>query len=215
MTPKYKEVFEHNAAWAASKTHHDDQYFSRLAEGQHPDFLFIGCSDSRVHANEVMGLEPGDVFVQRNIANIVSNTDMNVHAVIQYAIEVLDVKHIIVCGHYGCGGIKAAMKPKDMGLLNGWLRNISDVYRLHFDELSLIEDEEARFDRLVEKNVEEQCYNIIKTPYIQERYKKLGYPTVHGWVYDIKTGLLKDLHLNYKEVINKYGTIFDMFPDLQ
>ncbi len=159
----YEQIFENNKRWVAEKKASDKDFFENLARGQHPDFLYIGCSDSRVTAEDLMGLQPGEVFVHRNIANIISNTDLNAMSVINYAVVHLQVKHIVVCGHYYCGGVKAAMQPEDLGILNPWLRNIRDVYRLHKDELNGISREEDRYKRLVELNTEEQCINIIKT----------------------------------------------------
>lgn len=206
----YKQVFENNKKWVESKLAEDAGFFNKLAKEQTPEFLYIGCADSRVPANEIMGLEPGDVFVHRNIANIVANTDMNAHSVIQYAVEALRVKHIIVCGHYGCGGVKAAMQPKDLGLLNGWLRNVRDVYRLHRAELDGIKDEDAKYNRLVELNVQEQCINVIKTAFVQKAYNKTGFPTVHGWVYDLHNGILKDLDIDFPAVLKDIQSIYDL-----
>ena len=159
----YKRIFTENIKWVEKKNAESPDFFHHLAESQNPDYLYIGCSDSRVHANEIMGLKPGDVFVHRNIANMVVNNDLNVLSVINYAVEYLNVKYIIVCGHYNCGGIKAAMESKDLGILNPWLRNIRDVYRLHEKELDGISNSSDRYNRLVELNVYEQCLNIIKT----------------------------------------------------
>src|SRR5436190_13525524 len=158
----YAEIFENNRKWIAEKTGTNKDFFSQLAQDQNPEYLYIGCSDSRVTAEELMGLGPGEVFVHRNVANLVCNVDLNVMSVINYAIRHLKVKHIIVCGHYNCGGVKAAMQPKDLGILNPWLRNIRDVYRLHMEELDVISDEKKRYNRLVELNVQEQCVNVIK-----------------------------------------------------
>ncbi|MEQ1508690.1 MAG: carbonic anhydrase [Myxococcota bacterium] len=195
----YRRVFENNAKWVAERTEHDPTFFERMAKQQLPDFLYIGCADSRVPANQIMGLEPGEVFVQRNIANLVVNTDLNGQSVIEYAVEILHVKHIIVCGHYGCGGIAAAMEPRDLGLLNGWLREIRDVYRLYEAELDGIPDRDARFRRLVELNVHEQCNNVIKTAAVQKHWLQHGYPIVHGWVYDLHNGLLRDLGVPFEQ----------------
>ena len=205
---RYQQIFENNRAWIARKTKDDPEYFHKLAGDQHPDLLFIGCSDSRVPANEIMGLEPGDVFVHRNIANLVCNTDLNAQSVIQYGVENLGVKHVIVCGHYGCGGVAAAMKSADMGQLNGWLREIRDVYRLHRRELEAIDDEPARYRRLVELNVEEQCVNVIKTAFVQQSYTRRGYPTVHGWVYALEDGLLRDLNIPFREILERIREIY-------
>lgn len=206
----YNEIFENNRGWVESHIKDDPDFFTRLSTGQDPDFLFIGCADSRVPANEIMGLDPGEVFVHRNVANLVVNTDINAQSVIEYAVGHLDVKHVVVCGHYGCGGVAAAMQPADLGLLNGWLREIRDVYRLHKDELDGIEDEDARYRRLIERNVQEQCINLIKTAVVQKKYAKTGYPTVHGWVYDIGTGLLKDLEIPFAEILEDIQKIYDL-----
>lgn len=204
----YQKVFENNKKWVESKTANDPDFFVKLSKEQQPEFLWIGCSDSRVPANEIMGLEPGDVFVHRNIANIVPNTDVNVHSVIQFAVEALQVKHIIVCGHYGCGGIKAALQHQDLGKLNMWLRNIRDVYRLHREELNAIEDMDMRTNRLVELNVQEQCINVIKTSFVQKNFVKNGYPIVHGWVYDLRNGILKDLEIDFDRVLESIREIY-------
>lgn len=189
---------------------HDADYFEKLARDQNPDYLYIGCSDSRVPANEIMGLEPGDVFVHRNVANLVNNTDLNVMSVINFAVKHLKVKHVIVCGHYNCGGVKAAMIPKDMGILNPWLRTIRDVYRMHNDELEAIKDEHARYNRLVELNVIEQATNVIKTANVQKGYQKNGFPIVHGWVFDLHTGILIDLNIDFKEILKNIQKIYDL-----
>lgn len=210
MQSLYEKIFENNRKWVEEKTRNDKEFFAKLSKEQRPDFLFIGCSDSRVPANEIMGLEPGEVFVHRNIANMVPNTDVNVQSVIQYAVENLDVKHVIVCGHYGCGGVYAAMQSQDMGQMNMWLRNIRDVFRLHNEELNAIEDEHAKYDRLIELNVQEQCVNIIKTASVQKSYLKKGYPKVHGWVYDLKNGLLKDLKLDFDKILGDIRQIYHL-----
>lgn len=207
---RYQEIFEANKKWIQDRRTDDPDFFAHLAEEQHPDFLYIGCSDSRVHANEIMGLRPGEVFVHRNIANMVINTDLNALSVINYAVEYLNVKHIIVCGHYGCGGIQAAMKHLDYGILNPWLRCIRDVYRLHRKELDAIEDQDARYRRFVEINTYEQCLNVIKTAEVQKSYHKTGFPRVAGWVYDIKDGLLHDLNIDFEEELNKIKKIYDI-----
>ena len=206
---RYSKVFENNKKWVEHKKAQDADFFTNLAKEQSPDFLFIGCSDSRVPANKIMGLEPGDVFVHRNIANLVVGNDINVHSVIQYAVEHLEVKHIIVCGHYGCGGVKAALIQKDFGLLNLWLRNIRDVYRLHQDELDAL-SEDKKFKRLVELNVEEQCVNLIKTVFVQKSYNHKGYPLVNGWVYDLNNGILKDLKVNFPKILDKIREIYSL-----
>lgn len=207
-TERYREVFENNKNWVQNKLNQDKDFFEKLSKGQTPDFLYIGCADSRVPANEIMGLEPGDVFVHRNVANVVENTDLNCQSVIEYAVGHLGVKHVVVCGHYGCGGVKAAMQQADLGLLNGWLRNIRDVYRLHSAELEAIEDEDARYNRLVELNVQEQCINVIKTAVVQKNYGAKGYPTVHGWVYDLKNGYLVDLNIDFDKILKDIQKIY-------
>jgi carbonic anhydrase len=171
---------------------------------------YIGCSDSRVPANEIMGLDAGEVFVHRNIANVVPNTDLNVMSVIEYAVAHLHVKHIIVCGHYNCGGVQAALSHTDMGLLNPWLRNIRDVYRLYEKELDEIEDEGQKYARLIELNVLEQCRNVIKTAVVQKSYHENRFPIVHGWVFDLKDGLLKDLKLNFEETLEDIKKIYNL-----
>jgi len=206
----YEQLFENNKKWVASMKAKDADFFEKLARDQTPDYLYIGCSDSRVPANDIMGLDPGEVFVHRNVANLVNNTDLNVMSVINYAVRHLGVKHIILCGHYNCGGVKAAMMPVDLGLLNPWLRSIRDVYRLHFDELDAITDERERYDRLVELNVIEQATNIIKTAAVQKSYLENNYPIVHGWVFDLKTGNLRDLNLNFKKVLKDIQKIYDL-----
>lgn len=206
----YHQVFENNRKWVESRLAQDPDFFEHLARGQRPDFLYIGCADSRVPANEIMGLEPGDVFVHRNIANLVINTDMNCQSVIQYAVDVLEVTHIVVCGHYGCGGVQAAMKSVDLGLLNGWLREVRDVYRLHEDALDAIEDEGLRYRRLVELNVVEQCMNVIKTSVVQQHFLRRGFPKVHGWVYDLHEGLLVDLEIPFEAMLDRVRKIYHL-----
>lgn len=209
----YEEIFENNRKWVAEKTRTDKDFFSQLAKEQNPEYLYIGCSDSRVAAEELMGLGPGDVFVHRNVANLVNNVDLNVMSVINYAIRHLKVKHIIVCGHYNCGGVKAAMVPKDLGILNPWLRNIRDVYRLHKTELDAISDEHARYNRLVELNVLEQCTNIIKTAALQLSYETEGYPEVHGWVFDIHSGKIIDLNINFRQILKDIESIYNLIQN--
>ncbi len=206
----YEQLFENNRKWVAEQEAKDADFFEKLARDQEPDYLYIGCSDSRVPANEIMGLAPGEVFVHRNIANMVVSTDLNVQSVISYAVEALHVKHVIVCGHYNCGGVKAAMMPKDMGLLNPWLRNIRDVYRFHHEELNAIEDDNARYNRLVELNVTEQCINVIKTAAVQKSYITGGFPLVHGWVFDLHNGLLKDLKVDFEATLKDIQRIYDL-----
>ncbi|KZZ98992.1 carbonic anhydrase 2 [Moelleriella libera RCEF 2490] len=210
LRQSHDRLFENNRAWAANKATTDPAYFTKLAAGQAPEYLWIGCSDSRIPAEQITGLEPGEAFIHRNIANLVCNTDLNVMSVINYAVRHLGVKHIIVCGHYGCGGVKAAMTPKDLGLLNPWLRNIRDVYRLHETELDAIADEDARYNRLVELNVVEQCRNIVKTAAIQQSYAKNRYPIVHGWVFGFHDGLLKDLKIDFQEMLRKVQKIYNL-----
>ena len=206
----YRKLFANNLKWVQEMKSKDADFFEKLARDQTPEYLYIGCSDSRVPANEIMGLEPGDVFVHRNIANLVNNSDLNVLSVINYAIVHLKVKHIIVCGHYNCGGVKAAMIPKDMGILNPWLRNIRDVYRMHYTELQDIANEEDRYNRLVELNVLEQATNVIKTANVQKSYRATGYPIVHGWVFDLHTGVLKDLNINFEHILRDIQSIYDL-----
>jgi len=206
----YEEIFENNREWIEQKTGTDKDFFAKLAKEQNPDYLYIGCSDSRVTAEELMGLGPGEVFVHRNVANLVNNVDLNVMSVINYAIRHLKVKHIIVCGHYECGGVKAAMVPKDLGLLNPWLRNIRDVYRIHKAELDAIENEQKRYDRLVELNVQEQCVNIIKTAALQLSYEAEGYPVVHGWVFDMRNGKIIDLNIDFERTLKEIESIYNL-----
>lgn len=188
----YEKLLLENKAWASEKINDDPEYFNRLAHIQTPEFLWIGCSDSRVPANEITGTQPGEIFVHRNIANMVVNTDVNLLSVLDYAVNHLKVKHVIVCGHYGCGGIKAAATQSDFKyVLNMWLRNIKDVYRLHREELNAIKDESKRDDRLVELNVQEQVNNLAKTSIIQRAWKKDKAPDLHGWVYGLKDGIIK------------------------
>jgi carbonic anhydrase len=206
----YEDIFINNRNWIESRKRADEGFFRKLATGQQPEFLFIGCSDSRVTAEEMMGAGPGDAFIHRNIANLVPNNDLNSSSVVEYAVCRLKVKHIIVCGHYSCGGVKAAMQSQDLGLLNPWLRNIRDVYRLHKEELRSIDDEEARYDRLVELNTQEQCLNVIKMAVFQKSYLETGEPQIHGCVFDIRTGLLKDLNIDFKKLVSSVREIYDL-----
>ncbi|MGP1478581.1 MAG: carbonic anhydrase [Capnocytophaga sp.] len=208
--PTYQKIFENNRLWMQNRKEKDPLFFEKLAEDQNPDYLYIGCSDSRVATEELMGVGPGKVFVHRNIANVVNTLDMSSTAVIQYAVEHLNVKHIVVCGHYDCGGVKAAMQPKDYGLLNPWLRTIRDVYRLHQEELDAIKDSHERFHRLVELNVQEQCINVTKMAVVQESYVKNQIPLVHGWVFNIQTGELIDLHFDFEGFLHKIQKIYDL-----
>ena len=204
-----KTIFDNNAEWIKGKLNVDADFFDNLGKGQSPEMLYIGCSDSRVTAEELMGLEPGEVFVHRNIANVVSNIDLNAMSVIEYAVNHLKVNHVVICGHTSCGGVKAAMQSADLGLLNPWLRNIRDVYRLHKDELNAIGDEEKRYDRLVELNVQEQCVNLIKTAAVQTAYKERGLK-VHGWVFDIHTGKLIDLKIDFEGILENIMEIYNL-----
>lgn len=206
----YEQLFENNKKWVADNVAKNADFLDKLSRDQTPEYLYIGCSDSRVPANDIMGLEPGEVFVHRNVANLVVSIDLNVMSVINYAVRHLKVKHVIVCGHYNCGGVKAAMTPADLGILNPWLRNIRDVYRLHEEELDNITDEHAKYNRLVELNVYEQCLNVIKTAAVQEEYLESGYPNVHGWVFDLKTGLLKDLQFDFEGSLKKIQKLYDL-----
>ena len=210
MARSYKNIFENNQKWIEEKLGQDADFFKKLAEGQAPEYLYIGCSDSRATAEELMGMRPGEVFVHRNIANVVNTLDMSSTAVIQYAVQHLKVKHIIVCGHYGCGGVKAAMTPQDFGLMNPWLRTIRDVYRLHQAELDAIEDEQKKYDRLIELNVQEQCINVIKMAVVQERYILDNYPIVHGLVFDLKTGKLIDLEIDFEKILKDIQKVYDL-----
>jgi carbonic anhydrase len=208
----YNRVFENNRTWVAGKLAGDPHYFEKLASGQEPEFLYIGCSDSRVTAEDLMGVEPGEVFVHRNIANQVIPLDNNVNAVVQYAVEHLGVTDIVVCGHYNCGGVKAALEPSDLGQLNNWLQTLRDVYRLHLRELDAITDARVRFDRLVELNVLEQCINVIKLDHVQKRWYRERLPRVHGWVFDMRTGVLKDLGLDMEKETQGIRRVYDLRP---
>ena len=191
----YEKLLQENKNWAQGKTTADPQYFDRLAHLQAPEFLWIGCSDSRVPANEITGTQPGEIFVHRNVANLVINTDVNLLSVLDYAVTHLKVKHVIVCGHYGCSGIKAAITKNDFkAVLNMWLRNIKDVYRIHRKELDGITDEEQKTDRLAELNVQEQVFNLAKTSIIQKAWKQEQRPDLHGWVYGLKDGIIKPVY---------------------
>lgn len=210
MKKSYEVIFENNKKWVESKLAENPDFFKILSASQTPEYLYIGCSDSRVSAEEMMGLKPGEVFVTRNVANLVNTLDMSATAVIQYAVEHLKVKHIIVCGHYGCGGVKAAMTAQDLGLMNPWLRNIRDVYRLHQTELDAITDEHKRYDRLVKLNVQEQCINVIKMAVVQEQYLVDEYPIVHGWVFDLRTGKIIDLEIDFENILKDIQKIYNL-----
>ncbi len=188
----YEKLLQENKAWANERLKDDPEYFTRLSHLQTPEFLWIGCSDSRVPANEITGTQPGEIFVHRNVANLVINTDVNLLSVLEYAVTHLQVKHVIVCGHYGCGGIKAAITNTDFKqVLNMWLRHVKDVYRLHREELDTITDTENRCNRLVELNVQEQLLNLAKTSIIQRAWKQEKRPDLHGWVYGLQDGIIK------------------------
>jgi carbonic anhydrase len=197
MEKSYKQLLENNKNWVAKQLAVDPVYFDKLANSQNPEYLWIGCSDSRVPANQITGTLPGDIFVHRNIANLVVHSDMNMLSVLSYAVEVLKVKHIIVCGHYGCGGVIAAMENKQFGLIDNWLRHIKDVYRYHHKELDAIEDKTQRARRFVEVNVIEQVHDLGKTSIVQNAWKNNQPLHVHGWVYDIHDGIIKDLNVNF------------------
>ena len=204
-----KQIFDNNHNWVKDKLNQDPNYFKNLSKGQNPDILYIGCSDSRVTAEELMGISAGEAFVHRNIANMVPNTDLSSMSVIDYAVVHLRVQHIVVCGHYYCGGVKAAMQSQDLGILNPWLRNIRDVYRTHRDELNEIEEEDQRYKRLVELNVQEQCINVIKTAEVQRAYRERGI-SIHGWVFDIHTGKLIDLKIDLEKILANVMEIYHL-----
>jgi carbonic anhydrase len=189
----YKRLLAANKAWAEEKLKLRPDFFSKQVHAQQPEFMWIGCSDSRVPAEDVTGTQPGELFVHRNIANLVVHTDLNMLSVLQYAVEVLKVRHVIVCGHYNCAGVQNAMTNRDLGLINKWLRNIKDVYRMHQAEIDSIADHQARWDRLVEINVTEQVQNLAKTSIVQRAWHRTHHPTLHGWVYDLRTGYLKEV----------------------
>lgn len=203
----FDKIFQNNEDWITNKLALDPDYFNKLSKGQSPELLYIGCSDSRVTAEDLMGAQPGEIFVHRNVANMVISIDLNAMTVINYAVRHLKVNHIVVCGHYGCGGVKAAMQSADLGILNPWLRNIRDVYRLHRLELNSILDEEKRYNRLIELNVQEQCINLVKTAVVQEAYRDRGL-TVHGWVFDIHTGKIIDLQIDFPKILANIMEIY-------
>lgn len=206
---KLDKVFKNNEAWIKDKLSTDNNYFEELGKGQSPELLYIGCSDSRVTAEDLMGLGPGEVFVHRNIANMVISIDLNVMSVVNYAVDHLKVNHVVVCGHYACGGVKAAMQSADLGILNPWLRNIRDVYRIHRNELDAIADEDKRYDRLVELNVQEQCVNLIKTASVQKAARDRNLK-VHGWVFDVHTGRLIDLKIDFEGILKNIMEIYHL-----
>jgi carbonic anhydrase len=191
MINAYEKLLLENKAWAKEQTQLDPEFFNRLAHIQTPEFLWIGCSDSRVPADKITGTQPGEIFVHRNIANMVVNTDINLLSVLEYAVDVLKVKHVIVCGHYGCGGVKTALGHSSLGIINKWLRNIKDVYRLHRDEIDSLQNEELKTNKLVELNVQEQIMNLAKTSIIQRAWKMEQRPHLHGWVYGLNDGIIK------------------------
>ncbi|MDD3700224.1 MAG: carbonic anhydrase [Bacteroidales bacterium] len=203
-------IFKHNEEWVSKQLQEDSNYFEKLSQGQNPKYLFIGCSDSRVSADIIMAAKPGDVFIHRNIANLVPNNDLNVLSVINYSVNHLRVSDVVVCGHYNCGGVKVAMKASDEGLLNPWLRHIRDVYRLYKNELSAIEDIDDRYDRLVELNVKEQCINLIKTRDVQKALQEERIQ-VHGWVFDLKTGKLIDLKIDFEKIKREIMDVYNLF----
>ena len=203
------KVFENNKKWISGKLSEKEDYFEELGKGQSPELLYIGCSDSRVTAEDLMGMGPGEVFVHRNIANMVISIDLNAMSVVNYAVEHLKVNHVVVCGHYACGGVKAAMQSADLGILIPWLRNIRDVYRLHKNELNAIENEDKKYDRLVELNVQEQCVNLKKTAAIQKAYRDRNLK-VHGWVFDVHTGKLIDLEIDFEGILKNIMEIYHL-----
>ncbi len=203
------QIFKNNKQWVAHKLDENPNYFTELSEDHKPEILYIGCSDSRVSSEELMGAQPGDVFVMRNIANMVSSLDVSAMSIIKYAVSILKVKHVIVCGHYECGGVKAAMEPNDLGILNPWLRNIRDVYRMHSEELNAITNQEEKYKRLVELNVREQCINVLKTSDVQLAINNRDFK-VHGWVFDIHNGKLVDLKINFGEILEEIKQIYHL-----
>lgn len=197
MSDFYKKILDNNKEWVESNLAKDPNYFKDLSNGQNPPLLWIGCSDSRVPANEITGTRAGEVFVHRNIANLVIHTDMNMLSVLDYAVNALKVKHVLVCGHYGCGGVKAAMGNESIGVIDNWIRNIKDVYRVYNEELSAIEDDDKKFNRLVELNVIEQVYNLAKTSIVQNAWNNGQELYLHGWVYGLNSGYVTDLNVNF------------------
>ena len=210
----YEKMLENNRRWADDLKANQPDVFADLASGHSPETLFIGCSDSRVPANSIIGLPPGDVFVHRNVANLVHSADMNILSTVDFAVTHLRVKRIIVCGHTLCGGVKAAMEARDYGVLNPWLRQIRDVYRLYFDELEAIEDEDKRYHRLVELNVHEQCVNILKYVAVQNAIMANPNFGVHGWVFDVRTGLIQDLEIDFRKILKELGKIYALSGSL-
>ena len=197
MSEFYKKILDNNKVWVQNALEKDPNYFKDLAKSQTPPLLWIGCSDSRVPANEIIGAKPGEVFVHRNIANMVVHSDMNMLSVLDYAVNVLKVKHVIICGHYGCGGIKAAMGNDSIGIIDNWIRHIKDVYRLHQDHLDSITDENERFNTFVELNVKEQVFDLAKTSIVQSAWKNGQDLSLHGWAYGLNSGFVTDLNVNF------------------
>ncbi|HBA35426.1 MAG TPA: carbonate dehydratase [Gammaproteobacteria bacterium] len=195
-----KQLFQNNREWAQKETDADPQFFARLAGQQAPEYLWIGCSDSRVPANQIVGLLPGELFVHRNIANVVIHTDLNCLSVMQYAVEVLKVKHIIVTGHYNCGGVQAAMQNQQFGLVDNWLRNIRDLYHASADELAQLSNDQEKLNRLCELNVKAQVNNVCHTQIVQNAWARNQELTVHGWIYSLENGLLKDLGVTVNSI---------------
>lgn len=208
-TTRMENIFDNNLKWVEQKKNSEVDYFKKLSLGQSPEILYIGCSDSRVAFEETIGAKPGEVFVLRNIANMVNNLDFSATSVINYAVKHLLVNDIIVCGHYQCGGVKAAMLQEDLGILNPWLRNIRDIYRIHKVELNAIKNDEDRYDRFVELNVIEQCVNVMKIASVQKAInsRKLA---IHAWIFDVRTGKLKDLKLDTKSILSSLTEIYKL-----
>ncbi len=192
----YASLLDNNKQWVEEELKKDPEFFKKLKDGQNPPILWIGCADSRVPANQIIGANPGEIFVHRNIANMVVHTDMNMLSVLDYAVNVLKVRHVIVCGHYGCGGVKTAMENTSVGLIDNWIRHIKDVYRFNREELVAIEDPKERFDRFVEINIREQVYNLAKSSIVQAAWGRDQFLEIHGWVYGVENGLIKDLDIN-------------------
>ena len=212
QTDSYKALLKANSDWATKRIQEEPEFFNNLAAGQSPEILWIGCADSRVPANEVTGTRAGEVFVHRNIANVIVHSDMNMLSVLDYAVNALKVKHVIVAGHYGCGGVTAALSKKQFGLIDNWLRHIKDVYRMHSHELDAIGDHTEKVNRLVELNVEEQVYNLCRTTVVQNAWKERTDLEVHGWVIDLKTGLVKDLNVTHKDA-HTLGYVYELNED--
>ena len=211
MIRSYQDLFVNNRNWVVEKTRQTPDFFRQLANGQRPKFLWIGCSDSRVSAEQLTGTNPGDMFVHRNIANMVIHNDMSMLSVLDYAVNVLAVQHVIVCGHYGCGGVAAAMGSKQVGLIDNWLRYIKDVYRLHQEELNALDNQGEKLDRLVELNIQEQVYGLSTTTIVQNAWSNGRPLQIHGLVYDLKTGLLKDLNLSHDSP-GKIDSVYRLEP---